>query len=94
MSSSSLLVAVRPGGRFVVEGACLQTAVQDAHEPVGQLAQGSVVLGTACAELVVVGAGAGRGGQRGECLGHQRVDKPVVVHEPGPGQPSSSRRHG
>jgi len=33
--------------------------------------------------LVVEGADAGRGVQRGERLGVERVDEPVVVHEPG-----------
>jgi hypothetical protein len=60
-----------------------QASVQDAHEPVGELAQCLVVFGAACSELVVVGACTGRRSQGAECLGHQRVDEPVVVHEPG-----------
>ena len=35
------------------------------------------------AELVVERAIAGRGGQGGEGLGHESVDEPVVVDEPG-----------
>ena len=42
--------------------------MQDAHEPVGQLAQGGVVVGAAGFLPVVVGPRAGRGEQRGERL--------------------------
>ena len=83
MSSCELVFAVRPGGCLVVEGAGLQASMQDADEPVRDLAQGSVVLGAAGALGVVQGAGAGRGVQRGEGLGHERVDEPVIVDEPG-----------
>jgi hypothetical protein len=34
--SSSLLLAVAPGGVLVVEGAGFEAAVQDADEPVGE----------------------------------------------------------
>ncbi len=44
MSSGSLLDVMRPRGRLVVEGAGLEAAVQDADEPVGQLAQGGVCV--------------------------------------------------
>src|SRR4051794_20636045 len=37
--SSGGAVAMRPGGGFVVAGAGLQTAVQDADEAVGELAE-------------------------------------------------------
>src|SRR6266516_1080000 len=50
---------LRPGGGLVVEGAGLEAAVQDADEPVGELAQRGPVAGAACALLVVVGAGSG-----------------------------------
>jgi hypothetical protein len=40
-----LLLAVAPGDVFVVEGAGFEAAVEDADEPVGDLAQGRVVLG-------------------------------------------------
>jgi hypothetical protein len=59
MSSRSLLrgrCVLRPGGRLVVEGAGLEAAVQDAGEPVGELAQGGVVPGAAGALEVVVGS--------------------------------------
>ena len=46
-----------PGSCFVVDGAGLEAAVQDADEPVGQLAKGSAVSRPASAESVVVGAG-------------------------------------
>ena len=62
------VLVVRPGGGLVVEGAGLEAAVQDADEPVGELAQGGVVAGAPAARRVVVGAGAGRGAQRGEGL--------------------------
>ena len=59
MSSRSLFggrCVLRPGGRLVVEGAGLEAAVQDAGEPVGELAEGGVVPGAAGALVVVVGA--------------------------------------
>lgn len=68
MSSSKRCGAVRPGGGLVVVGAGLEAAVEDADEPVGELAQRSVVAGAAGTELVVVGASTGRGVQRGERL--------------------------
>jgi hypothetical protein len=55
-----------PGGRLVVEGAGLQAAVQDAEEPVGELAQRCPVAGPAGTGLVVVGESAGRCAQGGE----------------------------
>jgi hypothetical protein len=83
MSSGSLLDVMRPCGCFVVAGAGFEAAVQDAHEPVGELAQGGVVFGAAGFELVVVGAGARRGVQRAERLCHEGVDEPIVVHKSG-----------
>ena len=74
---------VAPGGFLVVEGPGLEASVQDADEPVGEAPQGVVVLDSAGAELVVEGAGAGRGVQRGEGLGVEGVDEPVVVHVAG-----------
>ena len=59
MSSRSLLrgrCVLRPGGRLVVAGAGLEAAVQDADEPVGELAQGGIVPGAAGALEIVVGA--------------------------------------
>src|SRR6266516_1801862 len=85
MSSGEVLGVMGPGGGLVVGGAGFEAAVQDADEPVGELAQGGVVPGAAGALLVVVGAGAGRGVERGECLGHEGVDEPVVVDVPGQG---------
>src|SRR5258706_659500 len=87
MSSSSLVEVVGPGGRLVVGGAGFEASVEDADEAVGELAQGGVVAGAGGALPVVVGAGARRGFQRGERLSHQRVDEPVVVHEPGSNRP-------
>ena len=71
MSSRSLFVlaALRPGGCLVVEGAGFEAAVQDAGEPVGELAEGGVVPGAAGALAVVVGAGSGRCLEGGEGLG-------------------------
>src|SRR5215472_471516 len=86
MSSSSLdfLAGVlRPGGGLVVECAGFQAAVQDADEPVGELAQRGPVADAAGAQLVVVGAGAGRGAEGGEGLQAEGVAEPVVVHVPG-----------
>ena len=50
---------MRPGGVLVVTGVGLQTAVEDADEAVGELAEGGLVTGAASAELVVVGACSG-----------------------------------
>src|ERR1039457_2030976 len=83
MSSGELVFVVGPGGGLVVEGAGFEASVQDADEPVGDLAQGRVVPGTAGALGVVEGAGAGRGAEGGEGLGHERVGEPVVADEPG-----------
>src|SRR6266540_6061793 len=83
MSSSGLVEVVRPGGRLVVGCAGFEASVEDADESVGELAQGGVVAGAAGALPVVVGPGAWRVAQRRERLGHQGVDEPVVVHEPG-----------
>src|SRR5258708_26136354 len=74
---------VRPGGCLVVEGAGPEASVQDADEPVCQPPERIVVLDAFGAELVVAGAGAGRGVQGGEGLGHEGVHEPVVVNEPG-----------
>src|SRR6266566_5789201 len=72
-----------PGGCLVVGGAGFEAAVEDADEPVGELAEGGVVLGAAVAFGVVEGAGAGRGADGGQGLGHERVGEPVVADEPG-----------
>ncbi len=77
------VLPVTPGGGLVVEGAGLEASVQDSDEAVGQAPQGVVVFDSAGAELVVEGAGAGRGFQCGECLRVERVDEAVVVDEPG-----------
>lgn len=60
---------VRPGGCFVIAGAGLEAAVEDADEAVAELAQGWVVAGLAGTLLVVVVASPGRGPQGGERLG-------------------------
>ena|ERR1035437_1481141 len=83
MSSGKLVFAVRPGGCLVVEGAGFEAAVQDADEPVGEFAQGGVVLGAAGAFGVVQGPGARGGAEGGEGLGHESVGEPVVADEPG-----------
>ena len=83
MSSGHRVFVVGPGGCLVVGGSGLEAAVQDADEPVGEFAQGGVVLGAAGALGVVEGAGAGRGAEGGEGLGHERVGEPVVADEPG-----------
>ncbi|MGI5330625.1 hypothetical protein [Actinomadura nitritigenes] len=55
--------------------------MQDADQPVGELAECGVVVGIAGALLVVVGAGAGRFGDGDGRLAHQGVDELIVVHE-------------
>ena len=45
--SSSCFELMWPGSGFVVEGAGLETAVQDTYESIGELAQGGVVAATA-----------------------------------------------
>src|SRR5205823_11342310 len=74
---------VGPGGGLVVGRAGFEASMEDADESVGELAPGGVVAGATGALPVVVGPGARRVVQRRERLGHQRVDEPVVVHEPG-----------
>jgi hypothetical protein len=59
MSSGELVFVVGPGGGLVVEGAGFEASVQDADEPVRELAQGRVVPGAAGALGVAEGAGAG-----------------------------------
>ena len=54
-----IAVAVPPGGVLVVCGAGFQAAVQDADQPVAELAQRGAVALAAAAQLVVIGAGAG-----------------------------------
>jgi hypothetical protein len=54
-----LLLAVAPGGVFVVAGAGFEAAVEDADEAVGSAPQGVVVAVGLGALLVVEGAGAG-----------------------------------
>src|ERR1019366_1187266 len=71
MSSGELVFVVGPGGGLVVEGAGFEASVQDADEPVGDLAQGRVVPGAA------------GGAEGGEGLSHERVGEPVVADEPG-----------
>jgi len=59
MSSRGFLrlgCGLRPGGCLVVEGAGFEAAVEDAGEPVGELAEGGVVAGAAGALMVVAGA--------------------------------------
>ena len=51
--------AVAPRGGLVVAGAGLEAAVQDADQPVPELAQGCVVTDPAPAQGVVVDAGTG-----------------------------------
>jgi len=55
--SSSRFEDVGSGGVFVVVGVGFQAAVEDADEPVGELAEGGLVPGAAGAECHVVGAG-------------------------------------
>jgi hypothetical protein len=57
--------------------------VEDADEPVGEASQGVVMAVALGALLVVEGAGAGRGRSGRRRPGVERVDEPVVVHEPG-----------
>jgi hypothetical protein len=57
--------AVGPCGGFVVVAAVLEASVQDAGETAGEAAQRVVVVDVPGAELVVEGAGAGGGGERG-----------------------------
>src|ERR1017187_7444873 len=83
MARGELVFVVGPGGGLVVEGAGFEASVQDADEPVGDLAQGRVVPGAAGALGAVQGPGAGRGAEGGEGLSHERVGEPVVADEPG-----------
>jgi methyl coenzyme M reductase subunit C len=57
--------------------------VQDADEPVGELAQRGTVSNAAVAEVVVIGARSWRGAQCAERLLAERVDESVVVNVAG-----------
>ncbi len=57
--------------------------MEDADEPVGDLAEGGVVAQAAAAELVVVGVDVGVVHGGGEGLLVEGVDEAVVVDEPG-----------
>jgi hypothetical protein len=57
--SSGGVRVVAPGSVFVVGGAGLQTAVQDADEAVCELPQGGLVADVAAAQRLVVRGGAG-----------------------------------
>jgi hypothetical protein len=74
---------VAPCGGLVIEGPGLQASVQDADEAVREPAERVAVVVSFRALLVVEGACSGRCRQRREGPGHQRVDEPVVVDEPG-----------
>jgi hypothetical protein len=75
--------SVAPDGGLVVAGAGLEASVQDAGQAARQSSEGVVVLKSLGVLGVVERAGTGRDPQRGEGLDHQRVDQPVVAHEPG-----------
>src|SRR5215472_7164496 len=64
--SSCCRGVVGPGGGLVVEAAGLQAAVQDADEPVGELAWCCLVADVAGCEGVVVGAGTASAFRRAE----------------------------
>ena len=73
MVSSGLLgffvgcgLAVGPGGVFVVEGAVFEAVVQDAHEAVGECAEGLVVQVAVGSVLVVERSASGALGERTE----------------------------
>src|SRR5690606_16971992 len=58
--------AVAPGEVFVVELVAFEAGMEDADPAVGELAEGLAVALVPGSELVVVGAGAGGGGERAE----------------------------
>ena len=61
-----MLLAVCPGGVFVVEGAVSEAAVEDADEPVAQSVQCAVMCVAVGSVVVVERSGAGAGGERSE----------------------------
>jgi hypothetical protein len=67
-----------PGEVLVVEGVALQTAVEDADEPVGEGAEGLVVGGAVVTLSVVEAAGARSGSEGGIGLEEQGVAEPSV----------------
>src|SRR5258708_8898960 len=64
-SLDSLAGDLRPGGGLVIEGAGFQAAVQDADEPVGQVAERGAVAGADGPVGVIAGTGAPGAVQRG-----------------------------
>src|SRR5215475_979702 len=75
--------SVLPGGGFGVGGAGFEASVEDGDEAAGEAAEGVVVVAAFGALLVVVGAGAGRGREGAEGLGHEGVGEPVVADPAG-----------
>ena len=72
-----------PGLGFVVGGAGLEAAVEDADEAVAELAQGGVVADVSSSHRVVVGAGAGRSAEGAQGPLVHGVCEAVVVYVAG-----------
>src|SRR5260370_41767286 len=87
MSSRSLrlrkIFPVAPRGVFVREGTGFKTPVQNADKPVPESPECVIMFESLGDLLVVEGSGARRPRQSAERLGVRRIDKPVIMHEPG-----------
>jgi hypothetical protein len=78
-----ILCAVGPGGVFVVDGAGLEAAVEDADESVAGGVEGLVVEVAGGAVVVVEGSGAGAAADGAEGLGVDGVVEAPVAHVAG-----------
>src|ERR1035441_1542835 len=74
---------LRPGDCLVVGGAGFEAAVEDADEPVAELAERSVVAGAAGALAGGIGARSWWFGEGGQGLGAQGVGEAAVADIPG-----------
>src|SRR6201996_1274169 len=84
-------VAVGPGGVLVVGGVVGQAAVHDADQAVAESAERLVVGVPGGSMLVVVGAGAGAGGQGGKGPQVDRVGEALVAGVAGQHGPPGAR---
>lgn len=89
-----LVLAVGPGGVFVVEGPGSEAAVQDADETVAEGSEGLVVGVAEGASVVVERSGAGAVGERAERPLVDGIREAAVADEPGQSDAAVARSAG